>query len=205
MFGAMNIDLFVTPQGEAGLVCDSVFPRNVVGVILDAQTRELTLEFEDMDGTYHLNIPVDEGHVPKLLFTQRVYIGIFDHQKLANGFEVPILYLNDPFGSSFGTAAPPVSPRRSVIGFEQFLKRCTFAQGLHRDNLGDEATAHSVLLGVDPRQLDYIPALVRERALTAGLGAPTAHPSSMPRMGGLGSSGGTTQVSRPVRDESAKD
>lgn len=162
----MNIDLFLTGQSEAGAVCDGAYPEPVAGIILDAQTRELTLEFAG-GSTSHLNIPIEDSHKEKLLFAHRMYVGYLEDGLLVDSFEVPLLYLNDPYGSSFGDQSPLSHPKRSVMAFEQFMKRCNFAQALHRDNLGDESMARSILRGIDPHALKYAPTLQRQIQMNA--------------------------------------
>jgi len=184
----MNIDLFHTGQSEAGLVCDTAFAAPVAGVILDAQTLALIIELGNGE-TFHLNIPVAENHREKLLFAHRMYVGYLDGKLLADSFEVPLLYLNDPYGSEFGQATPLAKPKRSVIAFEQFMKRCNFAQALHRENLGDEDSARSVLRGVDPHALQLAPTLLRQMQVTA---APALQ--NAPQMPGLGGGGATRQA-----------
>ncbi len=162
----MNIDLFLTQQSEAGLICSGLFDRPVLGVIHDAQTQEITLEFEG-GRTMHLNIPVEESYREKLLFAHKMYIGYFENTLLMDSFEVPLFYLNDPYGSQFGDKSPLSKTQRSVVAFEQFMKRCLFAQGLNRDNLGDEGHARPVLRGIDPHALKYAPTLQRQIQLAA--------------------------------------
>ncbi len=189
----MNIDLFLTQHNEAGLVCAGSFTHPVAGIILDAQTHELTLEFTDAE-TFHLNIPMEETHREKLLFSHRMFVGFLEGALLANAYEVPLLYLNDPYGSDFGQSSPLSKPKRSVTAFEQFMKRCAFAQALHRDNLGDEDAARSVLRGANPNKFDYTPALLRERQMAA-----VAVPSvdNAPQMGLGGAATRQTRRTRP--------
>lgn len=184
----MNIDLFLTGSSEAGIVCDAAFKTPVVGTILDAQTLALTLEFPDGD-TFHLNIPVEESRREKLLFAHRMYVGFLSDGMLVDAFEVPLLYLNDPYGSEFGQNSPLAKAKRSVIAFEQFMKRCSFAQGLHRDDLGNEDGARSVLRGVDPHALRYAPALARQIQMNA-----IPKLENVPQMPGPGGSTTTYQV-----------
>ena len=186
----MNIDLFLTGLSEAGIVCDAPFKTPVVGVILDAQTLALTLEFPDGD-TYHLNIPIEESRREKLLFAHRMYVGFLEGGLLVDAFEVPLLYLNDPYGSEFGQNSPLSKAKRSVIAFEQFMKRCSFAQGLHRDDLGNEYGARSVLRGIDPHALRYAPALARQIQMNT---LPKLETATVPQMPGLG--GATTHQAR---------
>lgn len=184
----MNIDLFFTGQSEAAIVCDVAFPQPVVGAILDAQTLLLTLEFPE-GTTFHLNIPVEETRKEKLLFAHRLYVGFLEGALLVDAFEVPLLYLNDPYGSEFGQASPLAAPKRSVVAFEQFMKRSMFAQSLHRDDLADEDTARSVLRGIDPHALQYTPELTRQLQYNT---IPKTY--AAPQMPGLG---GVTQA-KPV-------
>ncbi len=193
----MNIDLFHTGHNEAGLVCDGSFPIPVIGIILDAQTHELTLEFDGGD-TFHLNIPIELGHKEKMLFAHRMYVGYLVNGLLTDAFEVPLLYLNDPYGGEFGQTSPLAAPKRAPVAFEQFMKRCHFAQGLHRDNLGDEDTARSVLRGIDPHALQYAPALLRQLQMAAIPKAVTA-----PQMLGLG--GAATSQVRVQKQSDKKD
>lgn len=188
----MNIDLFMTPHNEAGLVCDAVFTgRSIVGIILDAQTHDITLEFADMGDTFHTNIPMAEVHREKLLFSGGIFVGFLEHGLLSGAYEVPLLYLNDPYGSDFGQTSRLTQPKPSVIGFEQFMKRCTFAQALHRENLGDEDMARSVLRGLDPHNLEYTPALLRQRQLAS---MPVSAPVTGPQTPGLGGGAATRQT-----------
>jgi hypothetical protein len=62
------------------------------------------------------------------------------------------------------------------------MKRCHFAQGLHRENLGDEDSARSVLRGVDPHAMKYSPTLHRQMQL--GVAPRIANAPQAPGLGG---------------------
>ncbi len=168
----VNIDLFLAAHGEAGLLCDRIPGPALGGVIFDAQTMELTLEFVGSDDPLHLNIPVEDAYRDSLLFAHKIYIGMLKDGLIAETLLVPMLYLNDPYGSDFGQGSPIGKTRRSLIGFEQFMKRCNHAQPAHRDDLGDEDSIGCVLRGMDPRALAFVPQLVRQRMLETGPRAP---------------------------------
>lgn len=193
----VDIDLFLTGQSEAAIVCGGTFAAPVAGIILDAQTLELTLEFAD-GSTFHLNIPIEDAYKEKLLFAHRMYVGCFEGVLLADAFEAPLLYLNDPYGSAFGDKSPLSRTSRSVQAFEAFMRRCAFAQGLHRDNLGDEDGARSVLRGIDLNRLKHAPALVRQIQMAAIPKTQTA--PQMP-----GPSGGSVQTATRTHSESKED
>ena len=164
----MNIDLFLTSKSENGLILNERFDDPVTGVILDAETNLMTLEFARTGDTFHLNIPIEEDYKDQLLFSSRIQIGVLQDQKINDYAEVPLLYLNDPYGSAFGDMSHTGRPSQSLLQFEQFMKRCTFAQAIHRDDLGDEGSVGSVLKGVNPKALEYAPHLARQHALEHG-------------------------------------
>ena len=208
----MNIDLFLTHHGENGLISDNGFDEPVSGVILDAETNLLTLEFSQDAEPLHLNIPIEEEYKERLLFSSKMQIGVLEDGKVSDHTEVPILYLNDPYGSNFGDVRHMGRPSRSLIHFEQFMKRCSFAQAVHRDDFGDEGTAGSVLQGVNPKALEYAPQLLRRQALEAGpkIGgpeivqgldnAPRAPGAYGPKgPGGMGGGGGGRMVRRVIK------
>jgi hypothetical protein len=199
----MNIDLFMTAHGEAGLICDQPFKDNVVGIILDAQTHDVTLEFADGAAPFHLNIPVENTHHEKLLFAHRMHFGFLDNGLFAGAIELPLLYLNDPYGSEFGQSTPLAKPQKSLNAFEEFMKRCSFAQSLHRYNLGDEDSARSVLRGMDPYKMDYTPSLIRARQMAATPSVANVHGHS-PQGMSLGGTGGRTATRPASTDDSTE-
>jgi len=192
----VNIDLFLTGHNEAGLVCNAAFKAQPIGVILDAQTQELTVEFDSGD-TMHLNVPMEISYREKLLFAHRMYMGYLEGGLLTDSFELPLMYLNDPYGSDFGQTVGITKPKRAVVAFEQFMKRCNFAQALHRENLGDEDSARSVLRGIDPHALKFSPALQRQIQLAA-----VPQVQGAPQMAGLGSAG--AGAAAQTRDKKSK-
>lgn len=204
----MNIDLFVTDHGEAGLIIDRPSDLLPAGVIYDAETNFMTLEFAQNAETMHLNIPVEDGHRDKLLFSPRIQVAMLEDGLVSNHMDVALLYLNDPYGSRFDDMALATGrPQRSILRFEQFMKRCTFAQAIHREDFGDESSVGSVLQGVSPKSLQYTPQLAREMALQAGpriqqqLGI--VHAPGPKGPGGMG--GSTTRPQRVIRKQPPKD
>lgn len=196
----MNIDLFLTDHGQCGLLCDFSTPHKVGGVIFDAQVMSLTLEYVHGD-TLHLNIPVADVHLDLMLFSHRIFIASLENGLVVDTVEVPMLYLNDPYGGAFGDTSPLLSrPRRSLIAFEQFMKHAVSAQPVHRSNLSDEDSAGGILRGLSSATLSYVPKLVRERLLeTAPKTAAvfTAMPGlSMGTQGTVRRKGDTRQDSR---------
>lgn len=179
----MNIDLLIGKDGRSALLCDAPFNGQPLGVIFDALARELIVEFEAGIEPFPLNITVEERFVEKLLRDYSLFISAAHHGEIMESLEVPLVYLNDPYGGKFNER-PAIKTHRSVIAFEQFIDLCTFAQPIHRDDLGDERTLSGVLGGEDVRKLEFSPLLARQRDLERA--APHYAPSAMPQMG-LGS------------------
>lgn len=182
----MNIDLLLTDQGEPGLVSDTDFEHPVAGVMYDAESGQITLEFGDAD-PLELNIPVGGDTSDGLRHIIEIQIGIIERGMIADNRQVPLVLLNDPFGG--GNAGRfPVRPRQSVTAFESFMQRCTNGQPVHRDDLGDELHSGSILGSVSPAVLQFAPHLARQKTMEA---APHLAPApSAPGMSPGGNSGG---------------
>ena len=141
----MNIDLLLTQQGEAGLLCDSLFPNPVAAIMLDAELHQISLEFSDME-SMDLNIPVEDSFLHSLLYAEFIQVGAVVDGTISASNQVPIVFLNDPYGT--GQPSIPPKAKNSVLEFENFMKRAVTGQPAHRDDLGDEATADSVMSGL---------------------------------------------------------
>lgn len=176
----MNIDLLIGKDGRSALLCDTPFGGQPLGVIFDALARELTVEFEAGIEPFTLNITVEDRFSDKLLSDYSLFIATAHQREIMESLEVPLVYLNDPYGGKFNER-PAIKTHRSVIGFEQFIELCTYAQPIHRDDLGDERMLSGVLGGEDVRKLELSPLLVRQRELERA--TPHYAPSIMPQLG----------------------
>ena len=197
----MDIDLFLSPHAECGLLCNEAFNNLPAGVIFDAETLELTIEFLE-DSPYHLNIPVEEESQDKLLMAQKFYVAFIEDGMISETLEVPILFLNDPYGGDFAMQGGNM-PKRLLVAFEQFMKRCTFAQPVHRDDLNNEDSSRSILRGANPKHLEFAPQLIRQHRLEMtprGPAAPTVeaglHLLGPRGPGGMGGGSGGNLVPR---------
>lgn len=195
----MDIDLFLSPHGECGLLSNQGFETLPAGVIFDAETKEITIEFLE-DDPFHLNIPIEESLQDSVLMSQQLYVAFLEDGQISDSIETPILFLNDPYGGDFDNNPGVKVSRRSLVAFEQFMKRCTFAQPVHRDNLQDEDTGRSILRGANPKQLQFAPQLLRQQALEMGPQGPAGVQLSGPRPmgprgpGGMGGGSGGSVV-----------
>lgn len=190
------------------LVSDRAFDSPVAGVMFDAETGMVSLEFADA-GAFDLNIPVQQDFIEKIEKMLDIYVGTIMENQITDSRRVPVVLMNDPFGG--GNAGHFAGkPGRALAAFEYFLKRCVAGQPLHRDDLGDEGSAGGVMGGMNPAVLQFSPQLARQRALEAARHAtPTMAPSAPgfgPKGMGGGHSGGNIirnppPVQRPPRDE----
>lgn len=174
----MNIDLFTSGYGECGLLCTALFENIPAGLIYDAETADITVEFMESP-PFHCNIPVQEELQENLLNTKIIHIGFFENEEITDAITVPLLLLNDPYGGEFSGHAAHIRPTKSVLAFETFMKRCAYAQALYRDNLGDESSVRSVLKDSDPKNLQFAAQLTRQRQLE--LQGPQLGPDMGPR------------------------
>ena len=67
----MDIDLFLSPHAECGLLCNEDLSNLPAGVIFDAETNELTVEYME-DEPFHLNIPIEESLQERVLMAQKL-------------------------------------------------------------------------------------------------------------------------------------
>ncbi len=195
----MNIDLLFTGQGEAGLVSDAGFANAVAGVMYDARSGQLTLEFGDSD-SIELNIPVEQEVGQSLMHSFEIQVGVIEKGMIAENRQVPLVLLHDPFGGG-NPGQFPMKPRNSVMAFESFMRRCVSGQPVHRDELGDESNTGTILGGVSPAVLQFAPHLARQRNFES---APTFHHTpSAPGMG-MGGKGGGNVMRRIKRGGSER-
>ena len=192
----MNIDLLLTQRGELGFLCDEDFLNPVAGAMFDAESCQMSQEFADMD-SLDLNIPVDYNFTEQLLYARSMQLGSIVDGQITTSRQIPVVLINDPYGG------PPTMPGKSsdsVLRFESFLKACISGQPIHRDDLGDESTAESVVSGINTAVLQFAPQLARQRAMEAApkatldLGPQISGPGGM---GGGGGGGGRTAATRP--------
>jgi hypothetical protein len=202
----VNIDLLLTSQGEAGLVSDKSFGNSIAGVMYDAQTGQVTLEFGDAE-PLELNIHVEEECGSNLLHAHSIHVGVIDKGMIAESRQVPLVLQNDPFGGgNYGSF--PVRPRNSVTAFETFMQRTTAGQPVHRDDLGDEASASSILGGMSSAVLQFAPHLSRQRAMEAApkmSGPAPKAPGMAPPGARMGGGGGPPPMRPQQRPQAPMD
>lgn len=204
----MDIDLFLSPKGDYGLLCSMAFDEMPAGVIFDAETMEITIEFVEND-PLHCNITVEFELQERLLFSNRIFIGMLEDGKIQETLQLPFFHLNDPYKDDMVNPANLGKAVRFIRGFEKFMQGCDYAQPLHRNDLSIEDNG-SVLRGLDPHHLELVPQLVRARMLEGpsvpqGPSGPSgvtyeASPSMMPAPKGPGGAtmgGGQRRVIRP--------
>lgn len=182
----MNIDLLFTGEGEAGLIAGENLVRKAAGLVLDTKNGVLTMEFVDAD-YMDLNIPVEPEFFAMLDVCGRVHIGAIKNGTIAQAYQIPIQFLDDPYrDENFSRIAEHKNP---LAAFNAFVKRCVTGQPVHRADLGDESAMGCVLGDASPASLQFAPHLARRHAIELGA---RRVPIAAPRMGGpgLGSSGG---------------
>lgn len=183
----MNIDLLLSNQNVAGLISDESFKGSLAGVMFDAETGVMMLEFTDAD-SLELNIPVELSIAQILSDRVDIHLGVLERGTFADTRQLPLILQNDPFGG--GNAGYfAVKPRQSILDFENFLKKAIMGQPAHREDLGDEAAAESLMSGFNPAVLQFAPHLARQRTMEAAPKMQPAGPGPSMGMGGGGGGG----------------
>jgi hypothetical protein len=184
----MNIDLLVSNSGDIGFVASEIPAKKLAGVILEKSTGLVTYEFQDME-IMELNIAVDEEFYHSMNHTSFVHIGSYMNDHIAQAYQVPLMFQDDPYRGEFLAARPP--PASPLLAFEHFIKNCIAGQPVHRANLGDESNAGCILGEAVPSSLEFAPHLARRHALEATPSGPSAAPAVGPSTpGGPGGMGG---------------
>lgn len=195
----MNIDLLFTARGEAGLVSGENFMKKAAGVVLDTQTGTLTLEYADMSYT-ELNIPVDSAFFALLDRCPHIHIGAVVQKAIAQAYQVPLMFQDDPYRSEMFTQRPVIET--PLVAFDRFIKACVRGQPAHREDLGDETSMGCILGDAVPSALQFAPHLARRHGMeVAPKTAPhLGHAPSVPGLG-LGSSGSAASTRTPPRKD----
>lgn len=180
----MNIDLLITPQHQVGLLSSENLIKKAVGVLFDNETNTLSIEYVDSDHL-DLNIPVEPEFFGILDGNALIQLGAVKNGKIAQAYQVPLMFLNDPYrAEAFEKVQPPKQPLQS---FYYFVKKCILGQPVHREDAGDEETAGCILGDAKPSALEFANHLARRHGMEVGKHA--ANTMNAPGMG-LGSSGG---------------
>ena len=195
----MDIDLLFTESGEAGLICSENLVKKAIGLVFDAQSGILTLEFNDGD-YMETNIPVEQEYHGALDTAAQIHIGAIKDGHIAQAYQIPLMFLDDPYRAE---ALHNVREARNPLqAFEFFVKNCVRGQPVHRDDLGDESNMGCILGDAVPSSLQFAPHLARRHALEAKPSAAPRGPGpSAPGLGSGGGGGYTTRTSgQPPKD-----
>ncbi len=181
----MDIDLLFTREGEGGLICSGNLVQKAIGVLFDNKNGLMSIEFADGD-YMELNIPVEQGFFEALDYTQSLHIGAVKQGHIAQAYQVPLMFQDDPYRGEALMQATREEQAFALTAFESFIKRCITGQSVHRDDLGDEDSMGCVLGDASPGALEFAPHLARRRNLEIKPQLDLGHVPGL----GLGSSGG---------------
>ncbi len=181
----MDIDLLITPNGQAGLLSSENLVKKTIGILFDPENGMMSLEFADMDHL-DLNIPVEEEFFERLDHCPQIHIGAIKDGKISQAYQVPLMFVNDPYrAEAFQNLQPPSKP---LAAFYYFVKNCVLGQPVHRDDAGDEETSGCILGDAAPSGLEFAKHLARRHGMEIGnIAAPQMNAPGM-GLGGGGSS-----------------
>lgn len=184
----MNIDLLLNDTGQAGLIASENLIKKAIGITLSSKEGQLTIEFADAD-TMHLNTLVTEDLIDELEMMQTLHIGAIMGGHIAQAYQVPLLFEDDPYRLETLQAAE--QHPQPLQAFNYFIKTCTRGQPVHREEVSDEQALGCILEGHAPASLQFAPHLARRVQLEKAQKAQPNVPTQAPGIG-LGGSGGTT-------------
>ncbi len=195
----MNIDLLFSNESEAGLICSENLVKKAIGILFDNTTGMMNVEFADMD-QLEFNIPIDEDLWQYLDLNNTIYIGSVIKGNIAQAYQIPLLFLDDPYrGDKLGAIK---QQKRPLVAFNSFVTRCTIGQPVHRDDLDNDTASSCVLGDASPSSLQFAPHLARQHAIEARpAAAPSAPGFSTPGLGGS-TSGGSSHYSNTQPSDS---
>lgn len=191
----MNIDLLFTRAGAAGLISSSNWVKKVAGALLDTKNGIFTIEYADMD-FMELNIPVEAEYFGLLDFNQTIHLGSIVGGHIAQAYQVPLLFADDPYRNQTITPGQDENP---LSAFSYFVKACVSGQPVHREDLSNEDSMGCILGDSTPGSLEFAPHLARRHAFEV---KPQLDLSNLPTLG-LGGSGGGGAV-RSTKDSGKK-
>lgn len=180
----MQIDLLLSPKGEAGLVSNRSFDSAVSGAIFDLGDSSLTLEFGEAMDSLRLNIPVADDFVDDLKRATYLHICAVEKGRMTHAIQVPLMKVSTNEDDFFHEG----QGYRGIIPLQSWLKDAKFAQSVHRDNLADTGSNGGIMHreGLSRATLQVAPQLaqqlVKEQALVQRQGlqnVPRAAPPSL--------------------------
>ncbi len=183
----MDIDLLITPQGQAGLLSNKNLVKKAVGIIFDTDSGVLSLEFADMDHL-NLNIPVEEEFFTILDNSPQIHIGSVHEGRIAQAYQVPLMFLDDPYrAEAFENVALPEKP---LAAFYYFVKNCVLGQPVHRLDAGNEDSLGCILGNRVPASLEFARHLARRHGMEIGHEKAVKQPNTLSMGLGINSSSG---------------
>lgn len=184
----MNIDLLISRNNEAGLLCSENLISKAVGAILDTENGQLSFEFEQME-PMELNIPIEAEFYDLIESSPLIHVGSVKNGEIGQAYQIPLYILNDPYRTQMLEQAE--KPKVPLQAFYYFVKNCFLGQPAHRDDMGNEDTSGCILGDTTPSSLEFAKELTKRHGMELQ-SAPSLNvaPSGL-GLGGSGSAGRT--------------
>lgn len=184
----MNVDLLISADGVPGILASAPFAGAPAACLFDPQGGILSIEYAAMDGGMEMNIPVIEDNRRALMRPPgRIEVGIIQDDEIEDAFQIPIVVLGNVF--ALRRQMPATGRTVSIDHFVYFMKRAVAGQPLNRVDMGDEASAQSILNDVAPSMMRLAPELALQRTLDIAPVTPGPNAPAPRGPGGMGASG----------------
>lgn len=154
----MNVDLFFRNGGGICFLFDSPPEHSLHALVYDDRSHQFYLEFGMEAPNFLLNIPVHAEAGETLTDYSRAHIGLIENGAVKEALNMPVLHMAEHMVEQNNEN---VQGGRDVTGLHDILHNCHFAQAVHREDIGDEEQANSILGEVQPNLVAFSPAMQR--------------------------------------------
>lgn len=152
----MNVDLFFRIGGGLCFLFDEPPEAALQALVYDDRNHQFYLEFGHEASNFLLNIPVHAEAAESLTEFVRAHVGLIDNGIIKEALNIPVLHMAEHMMSRNQKST---AGGRDVMGLQDILSNCQFAQAVHRDDIGDEEQANSILGEVQPNLVAFSPGM----------------------------------------------
>lgn len=154
----MNVDLFFRNGGGLCFLFDAAPEFPLQALVYDDRAQQFYLEFGPKASSFLLNIAVHGDAADYMHEFSRAHVGLIDKGTIKEALNMPVLHMAAELSAMNETN---YGGGRDVTGLHDILNNCHFAQAVHREDIGNEEQANSILGEVPPHLIAFSPAMAQ--------------------------------------------
>ena len=154
----MNVDLFFRNGGGLCFLFDVAPEYPVLALVYDDRAQPFYLEFGQQEPSFLLNIAVHADAAEHMHEFSRAHVGLIDKGTIKEALNIPVLHMAAEMAAM---NEANTGGGRDVTGLHDILNNCHFAQAVHREDVGNEEQANSILGEVPPHLVAFSPAMAQ--------------------------------------------